>query len=151
MKKLLFMLLICLVSSQFASAKTKPLPIASARVPQKSKGLTGTYRNRWSEFKIQALGVNRLHVQFNGTYQYKVGGEMTANLGTGDGITTLKGNVAIFVPQDTRGCSISLTFVGQKLIVKQTGSDADCGFGHNVMADGTYIKRSSRPPKFDNQ
>ena len=124
---------------------------AQARVPQKSRNVTGTYRNRWSEFKIQALGVNRLHVRFDGTYQYKVNGEMTANLGTGEGMTKLNGNVAIFVPQGTTSCSISLTFVGQKLIAKQTGSDADCGFGHNVTADGTYIKRSSRPPKFDTQ
>jgi hypothetical protein len=150
-RKLPLLLLIGLISSQLVSAKSKPLHTASAKVPQKTKSLTGTYRNRWSEFKIQALGVNRLHVRFDGTYQYKVNGEMTANTGTGDGMTKLNGNVAIFVPQGTTACSISLTFVGQKLIVKQTGSDADCGFGHNVMADGTYIKRSNRPPKFDNQ
>jgi hypothetical protein len=151
MRKLFLLLLICLVSSQFIGAKPRSSHPAPAKVPQKAKNLTGTYRNRWSEFKIQALGVNRLHVRFDGTYQYKANGEMTANTGTGDGMTTLKGNVAIFVPQDTKGCSISLTFVGQKLIVKQTGSDADCGFGHNVTADGTYIKRSNQPPKFDNQ
>lgn len=151
MRKLSLLLLICLVSSQFADAKSRSSHPALTIVPQKAKNLTGTYRSRWSEFKIQSLGVNRLHVRFDDTYQYKVGGEMMANTGTGDGMTTLKGNVAIFVPQDTKGCSISLTFVGQKLIVKQTGSDADCGFGHNVTADGTYIKRSSRPPNFDKQ
>src|ERR1051326_7024360 len=140
MRKFLLLSVICLVSFQLASAKTRTTPSARAKVPQKARGLTGTYRNRWSEFKIQALGVNRLHVQFNGTYPYKANGEMTANTGTGDAMTTLKGNVAIFVPQGTTACSITLTFVGQKLIVKQTGSDADCGFGHNVTADGTYIK-----------
>jgi hypothetical protein len=66
-------------------------------------------------------------------------------------MATLKYNVATFAPADTQGCSITLTFTGQKLIVKQTGSDADCGFGHNVTADGTYTKRSSRSPKFDSQ
>ena len=151
MKRFLLLSLICLVSYQFAEAKTKPPRAASVKVPQRAKNLTGTYRNRWSEFKIQALGVNRLHVQFNGSYQYKVRGELMANTGTADGMVKLDGNTATFVPPETQGCSISLQFTGQKLIVKQTGSDADCGFGHNVTADGTYIKRSSRPPKFETQ
>ena len=90
-------------------------------------------------------------MQFNGTYQYKVNGQMTANTGTADGMATLKYNVAMFTPTDTQGCSIMLTFAGAKLIVKQTGSDADCGFGHNVTADGTYIKRSSQSPQFETQ
>lgn len=151
MRKLLLLLSICLISFQLANAKTRALSHPPTKVPQKTKRLTGTYRNRWSEFKIQALGVNRLHVQFNGSYQYKVNGQMTANTGTADGMATLKYNVATFAPTDTQGCSITLTFAGAKLIVKQTGSDADCGFGHNVTADGTYIKRSSRPPKFESQ
>jgi len=149
MKKLLLISLIFLISFQLASAKTKTSHSAPAKVPQKTASLTGTYRNRWSEFKIQALGVNRLHVRFDGSYQYKVRGELTANTGTADGIVTLKDSAATFVPEGTQACSISLKFVGNKLIVKQTGSDADCGFGHNVTADGTYIKRSSRPPKFE--
>jgi hypothetical protein len=123
--------------------------VASIKVPQKARNLTGTYRNRQSEFKIQALGVNRLHIRFDGSYQYKVRGELMANTGTADGMATLNGNTATFVPSDTQGCSISLTFTGPKLVVKQAGSDADCGFGHNVTADGTYIKRSSRTPKFE--
>lgn len=147
MRKLFLLLLTIIISCQFVAAK-KRSPSALVKTQVNVKSLTGTYRNRWGEFKIQGLGVNRLHVQFNGTYPYKANGEMTANTGTGEGMTTLKGNLAIFVPQDTKGCSISLTFVGQKLIVKQSGSDFDCGFGHNVTADGTYLKRSSRPPKF---
>jgi hypothetical protein len=151
LRKIILLLLICLFSFQIAWAKTGSPSHPPQRVPQKTKRLTGTYRNRWSEFKVQALGVNRLHVQFNGSYQYKVNGEMTANTGTADGTATLKYNVATFVPTNTQGCSITLTFTGLKLIVKQEGSDADCGFGHNVTADGTYTKRSNRPPKFDSQ
>ena len=146
MRKLFLLSLICLVSFQIAEAKKRPAPSNEAKI--KVRSLTGTYRSRSGEFKIQGLGVNRLHVRFDGTYAYKVNNELTANTGTGEGMTTLHDNVAIFVPQDTQGCSISLTFMGQKLIAKQTGSDADCGFGHNVTADGTYIKRSSRAPKF---
>ena len=149
MKKFLFLSLVCLVSCQFAGAETSGPRKASIKVPQKAKRLTGTYRSRRGEFKIQALGVNRLHVQFDGSYEYKVNGELTANTGTADGMATVKGDAAVFVPADTQGCSIELRFAGKKLIVKQTGSDADCGFGHNVTADGTYTKRSSRAPKFE--
>ena len=148
MRKFLLLSLFCLAAIQPISAGTRSRNRSLAKVPQKTKGLTGTYRNRWSEFKIQALGVNRLHVQFNGSYQYKTGGQMMANTGTADAVATLKDNVATFVPTDTQGCTITLVFAGQKLTAKQTGSDADCGFGHNVTADGTYLKRNNRLPKF---
>lgn len=31
-----------------------------------------------------------------------------------------------------------MTFLTNRMEVVQEGSDADCGFGHNVMATGTY-------------
>ncbi len=34
-------------------------------------------------------------------------------------------------------------FSRDKLEVKQTGDDADCGFGHNVTANGTFQRLSS--------
>jgi len=41
-----------------------------------------------------------------------------------------------------------MTFLSNgKLKVKQQGEE--CGFGHNVRADGTFRKISSRKPKFD--
>ena len=150
MRKALLLSIICLMCFHPVEAKNR-VQSTSKYAQIKVKRLTGTYRNRSSEFKVQGLGINRLHIQFNGTYEYKVGRELMANTGTADGMTRLNGNVAIFVPAETQGCSISLTFTGNKLIVKQTGSDADCGFGHNVMADGIYIKRSNRPPKFEEQ
>ena len=33
--------------------------------------------------------------------------------------------------------------------VTQSGADTDCGFGHNVSADGTYKKTSDAKPNFD--
>ena len=35
--------------------------------------------------------------------------------------------------------------------VTQNGSDANCGFGHNVYATGTHTKISSKKPTFDSQ
>jgi hypothetical protein len=42
-----------------------------------------------------------------------------------------------------------LVFLPNKLKVEQAGSDADCGFGHNVYANGTYRKIKSGKPKFE--
>jgi hypothetical protein len=151
LKRTVLLSLVCLVSLHTFEATAKPGRRAFAQARINVRRLTGTYRNRTGEFKVQGLGVNRLRVQFNGTYAYKLGRELMANTGTADGMARLKGNVANFVPPDTQGCSISLSFVGNKLVVGQTGSDSNCGFGHNVTTDGTYIKRSSRPPKFDEQ
>jgi hypothetical protein len=39
--------------------------------------------------------------------------------------------------------------VGPKIEVTQTGSDAECGFGANVTATGTYLRHGSEPPKID--
>jgi hypothetical protein len=33
--------------------------------------------------------------------------------------------------------------------ITQNGTDADCGFGHNVFASGNYKKVSSLKPKFE--
>ena len=35
------------------------------------------------------------------------------------------------------------------LKITQEGGDFECGFGHNVMAGGTYRKVSSKRPSFE--
>lgn len=151
MRKSFLLSLVCLLSCQFVAAKTKGPPRASIKATAQSnaRGMTGTYDNRRGQFSVQHLGGNKLRVHFEGSYYYTVNGETTANTGIADGTATVRGNVATFVPQDGSACSISMRFVGRKLFVKQTGSDADCGFGHNVTATGTYRKISSRPPRID--
>jgi hypothetical protein len=34
------------------------------------------------------------------------------------------------------------------MVVAEEGNDADCGFGHNVMATGTYRRVKAGKPKF---
>ena len=54
----------------------------------------------------------------------------------------------MFVPEEAGDCKITMTFLPDgKLKVEQQGEE--CGFGHNVRADGTFRKISSRKPKFD--
>ena len=63
---------------------------------------------------------------------------------------TIDGNIATFKPEDTETCEITLVFLPGKLRVEQSGSDADCGFGHNVYSTGVYKKVRSGKPKFEN-
>jgi hypothetical protein len=114
--------------------------------------VTGTFRNKYgSEFRIEALGGGKLHIEFHGLYEYRNAlGEQTANVGYGDGTATITGDTAVFHPEGSEeNCAITLKFPrpGQ-LVVVQDAVDSDCGFGHNVSASGTYKKVSSKKPKF---
>jgi hypothetical protein len=105
----------------------------------------GLYRDYRNEFRILALGHNKLEVQFNGEYMTRAG---YPNIGEARGEARIEGNVATFVPGDTTECKITITFLRNRLEVTQEGSDAACGFGHNVMATGTYSKVRGGKPKF---
>ena len=107
----------------------------------------GTYRDSGNEFRILALGKHKLKVQFDGTYHTIA---KSVNYGSARGQATIEGNVATFSPEDTRGCKITMTFLTNKLVVKQDGEDFACGFGHNVNATGTYRKVRGGKPRFGN-
>jgi hypothetical protein len=122
-----------------------------AAVAQNSRVVTaaqanGIYRYVDNEFRILALGHNKLRLQFNGFYHTLA---KSVNLGEATGEATIEGNVATFIPADTQGCKITITFLPSKLVVKQDGEDFACGFGHNVNATGTYRKIRSGRPKFE--
>jgi len=127
------------------------LPIGIPTAAQKTKVVTaaqtnGVYRYYQSEFRVLALGHKKLKVQFDGIYMTLA---KSPNMGYAMAEATIEGNVATFIPPDTERCKITMTFLPGKLVVKQDGSDADCGFGHNVNATGTYRKIRSGKPKFE--
>ena len=98
----------------------------------------GTWKTKGGEFKIWALGKQRLQVEFSGVYEYKTPQGPMANEGEGSGVATIEGDTAIFKPEGAEeDCQITSKFSGGKLVVTQTGI---CGFGHNVSAEGTYKK-----------
>ncbi len=142
----LTVLVVCVFSSMETRAQTRKA-VSGAEV-------TGTFRDvSGSEFKISALGNGKLQVAFSGVYAYKMadGGDM-ANTGEADGEADIDGDTATFTPKDFEECAITLKFlVSGKLKVTQKGTDAECGFGHNVSADGLYKKVSGAKPKFDAQ
>src|SRR5215472_14234620 len=113
----------------------------------KAAQVNGTWKTKSCEFKIWALGKQRLQVEFSGVYEYKTPQGTMANEGEGSGIASIEGDTATFKPEGAEEeCRITLKFTGGKLVVTQTGI---CGFGHNVSAEGTYKKVSSKKPKFE--
>lgn len=141
---------LCIVASGLSTAAQNPAP-TPPKPPQEHQIVTaaqanGVYRYYRSEFRILALGHNKLKVQFDGIYMTVM---KMPNMGYAMGEATIDGNVATFKPPDFEQCKITLVFLPGKLKVTQDGSDADCGFGHNVNATGTYRKIRSGKPKFE--
>jgi hypothetical protein len=78
-----------------------------------------------------------------GSERHRWAGPM-ANLGDASGEATIENDIAVFVPEEAGDCKITMTFLPNgKLKVEE------CGFDHNVRADGTFRKISDRKPKFD--
>jgi len=128
-----------------------PQPPVPPKPPAKHQIVTaaqvnGVYRFYKSEFRILALGHNKLKVQFDGVYTTM---SKSINTGYAAGEAIIDGNIATFKPEDSERCEITLVFLPGKLKVMQDGSDVDCGFGHNVNATGTYTKIRSGKPKFE--
>ena len=145
-----FLLLLCVVTSGLSTAAQNPVPTPS-KPPVKQRIVTaaqanGVYRYYQSEFRILALGHNKLKVKFDGAHATL---KKSFNLGYAMGEAIIDGNVATVKPPDTERCEITLVFLPGKLKIIQEGSDADCGFGHNVYATGTYRKIRSGKPKFE--
>ncbi|HST29471.1 MAG TPA: hypothetical protein VLK27_01380 [Chthoniobacterales bacterium] len=121
----------------------------SAQTNATSKQVNGTWKYRKNEFKIWALGGQKLQIQFSGVWEYNNAFGPTANTGEGSGIAQIEGNTASFKPDDAEDdCKITLKFAGGKLVVTQV---AFCGFGFNVTAAGTYTRVSTAKPKFDSE
>jgi hypothetical protein len=110
----------------------------------------GKYSKMTSEIKILALGGGKLRVAFDLLYPLTAGdGTISANMGTAEGEAAITADIAVYESNEFGPCKITIKFVRPgEIKVTQDGSDADCGFGHNVTATGTYKKASSAKPKF---
>ena len=101
----------------------------------------GTYRDGKSEIKIFSVGRGKLKVEMNIV--------APRDEGSAAGEAKIENDVAIFVPLETDGCKLTLTFLPDgNLKVEQEGRPVDCGFGRMAPAEGTYKKVSSAKPKF---
>ncbi len=119
---------------------------ASAQAIVTAAQVNGTWRSKYGEFKIWALGNQKLRVEVSATYEYTTPSGPMANTGEGSGIAHIEGDTATFKPDGAEDeCKITMKFKGGKLIVTQ---ESNCGFGLNVTADGAYKRISTRKPKF---
>jgi len=107
----------------------------------------GVYSSDDNEIRILALGKNKLKVQFDGVYHTI---SRSVNTGYASGEAAIEGNVAVLELTEWGPCKITMVFLrGNRLKVTQEGDSPDCGFGHNVRADGTYRKIRGGKPKFE--
>src|SRR6266550_1300265 len=116
MKKL-FALSLGILIAGLASAAQAPNNSAPQKTPLKvvvtAAQANGVYRYYDNEFRILALGHGKLKVQFDGIYHTLA---KSVNMGSAFGEATIEGNVATFVPSDTQGCKITMTFLPGKLV-----------------------------------
>lgn len=114
----------------------------------------GKFKGFSNEIKILALGKGKIRIAFDLVYPYLMeNGEIMVNMGFADDIAEIEADEAIFEPRNdysSEQCRIAIKFVkAGEIKVSQEGSDAVCGFGHRVSAEGTYRKISSKKPVFD--
>ena len=118
----------------------KPRPVTA----REANGIYSSYDNT---IRILALGNNKLKVQFDGVYHTI---SKSVNTGYASGEATIEGNVAVLELPEFGPCKITMVFLrNNRLKVTQEGDSPDCGFGHNVRADGTYRKIRGGKPKFE--
>jgi hypothetical protein len=68
------------------------------------------------------------------------------NMGMADGFITVKSNKAVYETKTDyadSSCKIIFTFHKNFVELEQRSTDFDCGFGHNVYADGKYEKKDA--------
>ncbi len=149
MKKLILSFALCaaLLPVHALEAALASMP-ASQRIVTAAQ-VNGTWCNGHNEFRIWALGQQRLQVEFSGVFEYRINGELMSHVGEDSGIVRIEGDTVTFRPQGPGDeCSITMRFTRGRLVVTQNADPASCGFGQNVRADGTYHRVSARRPRF---
>jgi hypothetical protein len=99
-------------------------------------------RGTWESIIVEPSPTGSIHFCFSGLWWGL--GEGPSGLGELTGTVPLHGNHAEYASREftDNKCVISMHFSPDKLEVEQTGSDFDCGFGHNVTANGTFQRIS---------
>lgn len=69
----------------------------------------------------------------------------TAHTGEATGELAVKDGKAAY---RKGSCVLTLSLYGNRVVIEQSGTDADCDFGMDVTAGGTYRFKNSAPPKF---
>ena len=114
-----------------------------------AESLSGLWRIRgqkpYSELRTIDHGGGDVEFQFD-----LWGGPPAYNSGGLEGHLSIKEGKATFETTEFEGvCRIEFTFAPKQVVVRQAaGSWAECGFGHNIFADGTFVRISKKVPTF---
>lgn len=146
--------LVCIAAFAFSTvAQTSRKSVSGAEVTGtfKMSFIGAKYKGLTNDLYIQALGKGKLKIMFDLIYPYTLNnGEVSVNMGSLSGEASIVGDTAIYESDEFGPCKITIKFVRSGQVkVTQDGQSFDCGFGHNVMAAGTYKKTSSAKPKFE--
>jgi hypothetical protein len=152
-RPLVGMILVMLAAVPAFAQKARP-SVSTAEVTGTFRmNLSGRFRDSFNEIEIASTGRAKIRVAMDLIYPFKMSnGDDMANIGQLDGEFAIAGDTATYVSDSTEigPCKITIKFVRPGTIkVAQDGSDAECGFGHNVFSDGTYRKVSGKKPKFE--
>lgn len=157
MRKSIFSMLLVLgltfVFAFGARAQTSRKSVSAAEVNGTFRmNFQGKFRKFSNDIKILALGGGKIRIAFDLVYPYTTrNGEPMVNMGGLDAEADIEADVAKYTSEDGK-CTITIKFVRAGTIkVMQDGSDGECGFGHNVFAQGTYTKVSSKRPTFETE
>lgn len=142
MKNFIFAILYLLACQPYyAQAK----PSQSIPLNSRSRSVTGKYIIKdKSSLDVLVLPDGRIKFHLFASYTPARNPGAT-RVGEAEGVVPLQGNTAVYETNEP-DCKITMKFMSNRVTVSQEGG---CGFGVNVTANGTYIKRSNQVPKFD--
>ena len=100
-------------------------------------------RGTWESFIVEPSPPGNIHICFSGLWWGL--GEGPSGLGELTGTVPFHDNEAEYTTSEftNKKCAISMRLYDDRLEVKQTGDEWDCGFGHNVTANGTFQRIST--------
>jgi hypothetical protein len=76
-------------------------------------------------------------------------GAPSYNMGWLSGEIIIKNNIGIFKSEDVDyPCALNFEFHPDSLLITYEKGQDDCGFGHGVFADYTYLRKSKDKPEF---
>ena len=151
----IFAVLILMMFSSIADAQRSRPSVSGSEVTGtfKMSFIGKKYKGFSNRLEILALGKGKLKIDFDLVYPYTMNnGEVSINMGSLTGEANIIGDTAIYESEEFGKCKITIRFVRPgEVKVTQSIDGFDCGFGHNVIASGTYKKTSSAKPKFETE
>lgn len=118
-------------------------PTGTYQLKGKTEERDGETYGYFGDIRVKLLSDSRIVITL-----FVCKGAPSYNAGTLWDTLIVKGNVAVYLPEDDSTCRITFTFKRQKIIVSQVQADLNfgCGFGHGVFAFGEWLKISDEIP-----